>query len=99
MFDVIEFGIRNLPDGGESGIAAVNAVERRGSVSVNGLVNRNSLWVSVDRVGRNHSGLVRILDDVVGDSHHRLVWLLRHLCLIWWRVLLHLVIKTLCRGE
>lgn len=71
---------RNLPDVGKSGITTVNAVEGSGSVSVNGLLDRDALWVAIDGVWGDRACLVRILYDVERNAHHRLVHL-RHLSL------------------
>lgn len=59
--------------GGNAGAAAVDAVERSGSVSENGLLNRNALGIADEGVRRNDTGLVgvlvRMVDRRVGDPH------------------------------
>lgn len=69
---------RKLPDGGDTWITTVNAVERGGSIPVNRLLDGNAFRVANDGVWRDRSGLVRILCRVVRHSHHRFI-VLRHL--------------------
>lgn len=86
---------RNLPDVGKSGITTVNTVEGSGSVSVNGLVDRDTLRVAIDGVWGDRACLVRILYNVERNAHHRLVHL-RHLSLFCLWVGIDQILWSLC---
>lgn len=75
--DEKSFPIIFSPDGRHSGISAVDAVDRSGSVAENGLLNRNSFGIAVDGVWWDRSVLVRIMSDIERNSDDRFICL-RH---------------------